>query len=158
MRFLSIFGQYIIFLSRVFSRPEKSRIYLKQIMREMESLGLNSVGIVIIVSVFIGAVITLQTRYNLDSSWIPLYLIGLTARDTILLEFSSTMVGLILAGKVGSQIASEIGHMRITEQIDALEMMGINSASYLIMPKMIATMIFNPFLTSISMTFGLFGG
>ena len=158
MRFLSIFGEYIVFLSRVFSRPEKSRIYLKQIMREMESLGLNSVGIVIIVSVFIGAVITLQTRYNLDSSWIPLYLIGLTARDTILLEFSSTMVGLILAGKVGSQIASEIGHMRITEQIDALEMMGINSASYLIMPKMIATMIFNPFLTSISMTFGLFGG
>jgi len=158
MRFLSIFGEYIIFLSRVFSRPEKSRIYLKQIMREMESLGLNSVGIVIIVSIFIGAVITLQTRYNLDSSWIPLYLIGLTARDTILLEFSSTMVGLILAGKVGSQIASEIGHMRITEQIDALEMMGINSACYLIMPKMIATMIFNPFLTAISMIGGLFGG
>ncbi len=158
MRFLSIFGEYIIFLSRVFSRPEKSRIYLKQIMREMESLGLNSVGIVIIVSIFIGAVITLQTRYNLDSSWIPLYLIGLTARDTILLEFSSTMVGLILAGKVGSQIASEIGHMRITEQIDALEMMGINSACYLIMPKMIATMIFNPFLTAISMIVGLFGG
>jgi len=158
MRFLSIFGEYIIFLSRVFSRPEKSLIYLKQIMREMESLGLNSVGIVIIVSIFIGAVITLQTRYNLDSSWIPLYLIGLTARDTILLEFSSTMVGLILAGKVGSQIASEIGHMRITEQIDALEMMGINSACYLIMPKMIATMIFNPFLTAISMIVGLFGG
>jgi phospholipid/cholesterol/gamma-HCH transport system permease protein len=158
MRFLSIFGQYIVFLSRVFSRPEKSRIYLKQIMREMESLGLNSVGIVIIVSIFIGAVITLQTRYNLDNSWIPLYIIGLTARDTILLEFSSTMVGLILAGKVGSQIASEIGHMRITEQIDALEMMGINSASYLILPKIIATMIFNPFLTAISMAVGLFGG
>ena len=158
MRFLSIFGQYIVFLSRVFSRPEKSRIYLKQIIREMESLGLNSVGIVIIVSIFIGAVITLQTRYNLDNSWIPLYIIGLTARDTILLEFSSTMVGLILAGKVGSQIASEIGHMRITEQIDALEMMGINSASYLILPKIIATMIFNPFLTAISMAVGLFGG
>lgn len=158
MRFLSIFGQYIVFLSRIFSRPEKSRIYLKQIMREMESLGLNSVGIVIIVSIFIGAVITLQTRYNLDNSWIPLYIIGLTARDTILLEFSSTMVGLILAGKVGSQIASEIGHMRITEQIDALEMMGINSASYLILPKIIATMIFNPFLTAISMAVGLFGG
>jgi phospholipid/cholesterol/gamma-HCH transport system permease protein len=158
MRFLFIFGKYIIFLSRVFSRPQKSRIYLKQIMREMESLGLNSVGIVIVVSIFIGAVITLQTRYNLDNSWIPLYIIGLTARDTILLEFSSTMVGLILAGKVGSQIASEIGHMRITEQIDALEMMGINSASYLILPKIIATMIFNPFLTLISMAVGLFGG
>ncbi len=158
MRFLSLFGEYIIFLSRIFSKPEKSRIYLKQVMREMESLGLNSVGIVIIVSVFIGAVITLQTRYNMDNSWIPLYIVGLTARDTILLEFSSTMVGLILAGKVGSQIASEIGHMRITEQIDALEMMGINSASYLILPKIIATMIFNPFLTAISMAVGLFGG
>ena len=115
-------------------------------------------GIVIIISVFIGAVITLQTRYNLESSWIPLYLIGLTARDTLLLEFSSTMVGLILAGKVGSNIASEIGTMRITEQIDALEMMGINSASYLILPKIIAAMVFNPFLTLISMFVGLIGG
>jgi len=158
MRFLSVFGRYVIFLSRVFSRPEKARIYLKQTILEMESLGFNSVGIVIIISIFIGAVITLQTRYNLESSWIPLYLIGLTARDTLLLEFSSTMVGLILAGKVGSNIASEIGTMRITEQIDALEMMGINSASYLILPKILASMIFNPFLTLISMFVGLIGG
>ena len=121
-------------------------------------LHLPSVIIVIIISLFIGAVITLQTRYNLENPLLPLYIIGLTARDTILLEFSSTMVGLILAGKVGSNIASEIGHMRITEQIDALEMMGINSASYLILPKIIATMIFNPFLTAISMVVGLFGG
>jgi phospholipid/cholesterol/gamma-HCH transport system permease protein len=158
MRFLTIFGKYIVFLSRIFSRPEKTKIYLKQTIREIETLGLNSIGIVIIVSIFIGAVITLQTRYNLDNAWIPLYIIGLTARDTILLEFSSTMVGLILAGKVGSNIASEIGHMRITEQIDALEMMGINSASYLILPKIIATMVFNPFLTAISMAVGIFGG
>ncbi|MBN1414138.1 MAG: ABC transporter permease [Bacteroidales bacterium] len=158
MRFLSIFGRYVILLSRVFSRPEKNQIYLKQTIREIEMLGLNSVGIVIVISIFIGAVITLQTRYNLDNSWIPLYLVGLTARDTILLEFSSTMVGLILAGKVGSSIASEIGHMRITEQIDALEMMGINSACYLILPKIIATMLFNPFLTAISMAVGIFGG
>jgi phospholipid/cholesterol/gamma-HCH transport system permease protein len=158
MKTIAIFGKYVIFISRVFSRPEKSRLYLQQTVREIESLGINSIGIVIIISVFIGAVITLQTRYNLESSWIPLYLIGLTARDTILLEFSSTMVGLILAGKVGSNIASEIGHMRITEQIDALEMMGINSASYLILPKMLATMIFNPILTIISMVVGIFGG
>jgi phospholipid/cholesterol/gamma-HCH transport system permease protein len=142
----------------VFSKPEKSRIYFQQTIREVESLGINSIGIVIIISIFIGAVITLQTRYNLESSWIPLYLIGLTARDTMLLEFSSTMVGLILAGKVGSNIASEIGHMRITEQIDALEMMGINSASYLILPKVVATMLFNPILTVISMVVGIFGG
>ncbi len=143
---------------RVFSKPEKFKIYFRETIREVENIGINSIGIVIIISIFIGAVITLQTRYNLESSWIPLYLIGLTARDTILLEFSSTMVGLILAGKVGSNIASEIGHMRITEQIDALEMMGINSASYLILPKIIAAIFFNPFLTIISMAVGIFGG
>ncbi len=158
MNFFSTFGRYVVLLSRVFAKPEKPKIYLQQTIREIESLGLNSVGIVIIISIFIGAVITLQTRYNLESSWIPLYLIGLTARDTLLLEFSSTMVGLILAGKVGSNIASEIGTMRITEQIDALEMMGINSASYLILPKIVATMLFNPFLTLISMFVGLVGG
>jgi phospholipid/cholesterol/gamma-HCH transport system permease protein len=158
MNFFTIFGRYVIFLSRVFAKPEKPKIYLQQTVKEIENLGLNSVGIVIIISVFIGAVITLQTRYNLESSWIPLYLIGLTARDTLLLEFSSTMVGLILAGKVGSNIASEIGTMRITEQIDALEMMGINSASYLVLPKILASMIFNPFLTLISMFVGLIGG
>jgi phospholipid/cholesterol/gamma-HCH transport system permease protein len=158
MNFFTLFGRYVSLMGRVFSRPEKPGIYLRQTLREMEILGLNSVGIVIIISIFIGAVITLQTRYNLESSWIPLYLIGLTARDTLLLEFSSTMVGLILAGKVGSNIASEIGTMRITEQIDALEMMGINSASYLILPKIIASMLFNPFLTLISMFVGLIGG
>jgi len=158
MSILTNFGKYVILIFRIFSKPEKTRIYLKQTVREIENLGVNSIGIVIIISIFIGAVITLQTRYNLESSWIPLYLIGLTARDTILLEFSSTMVGLILAGKVGSNIASEIGHMRITEQIDALEMMGINSAGYLILPKIIAAMIFNPFLTIISMVIGIFGG
>jgi phospholipid/cholesterol/gamma-HCH transport system permease protein len=158
MNFFTLFGRYFILMGRVFSRPEKTKIYVRQIIKEVEILGLNSVGIVIIISVFIGAVITLQTRYNLESSWIPLYLIGLTARDTLLLEFSSTMVGLILAGKVGSNIASEIGTMRITEQIDALEMMGINSASYLILPKIVAAMLFNPFLTLISMFVGLIGG
>jgi phospholipid/cholesterol/gamma-HCH transport system permease protein len=158
MNFFTIFGRYVMLLFRVFSKPEKSKLYLQQTIKEIENLGLNSVGIVIIISVFIGAVITLQTRYNLESSWIPLYLIGLTARDTLLLEFSSTMVGLILAGKVGSNIASEIGTMRITEQIDALEMMGINSASYLILPKIIASVVFNPFLTLISMFVGLIGG
>ncbi len=158
MGILSNFGKYVLLIFKIFSKPEKTKIYLRQTIREIESLGVNSIGIVIIISIFIGAVITLQTRYNLESSWIPLYLIGLTARDTILLEFSSTMVGLILAGKVGSNIASEIGHMRITEQIDALEMMGVNSASYLILPKIIAAMVFNPLLTIISMVVGIFGG
>lgn len=145
-------------MGRVLSKPEKGKIYYKQVFIEIEKLGINSIGIVIIISIFMGAVITLQTRYNLENPLIPLYLIGLTARDTMLLEFSSTIVGLILAGKVGSNIASEIGHMRITEQIDALEIMGVNSASFLVLPKMLAAIIFNPVLTLISMFVGILGG
>ena len=158
MKVLTQVGRYILLMQRVFSRPEKSRMYYKQTIREIESLGINSIGIVIIISIFMGAVVTLQTRYNLENPLIPLYLIGLTARDTMLLEFSSTIVGLILAGKVGSNIASEIGHMRITEQIDALEVMGVNSACYLILPKVIAAVLFNPLLTLLSMFVGVFGG
>ncbi|MGD2035839.1 MAG: ABC transporter permease [Bacteroidales bacterium] len=158
MKILEQIGRYFILMGRVFSKPEKNKIYYRQVLNEIESLGINSIGIVIIISIFMGAVITLQTRYNLENPLIPLYLIGLTARDTMLLEFSSTIVGLILAGKVGSNIASEIGHMRITEQIDALEIMGVNSASYLILPKIIAAVIFNPILTLISMFVGVFGG
>jgi len=155
---IKIFGKYLIFLYKVFSKPEKFKIFLKETIKEIDNLGISSVGIVVIISIFIGAVITLQTRYNIESSWIPLYTVGLTVRDTILLEFSSTMVGLILAGKIGSNIASEIGHMRITEQIDAIEVMGINSANFLVLPKVIAAMLFNPFLTIISMVVGIFGG
>lgn len=158
MKFLAPIGEYFILMGRVISRPEKGKIYYKQVINEIESLGIQSIGIVIIISIFMGAVVTLQTRYNLENPLIPLYLIGLTARDTMLLEFSSTIVGLILAGKVGSNIASELGHMRITEQIDALEIMGVNSACYLILPKLIAAVIFNPILTLISMFVGIFGG
>lgn len=158
MRILYHIGRYFILLSKVFSKPEKRKVYLKLIIREMDSLGINSLGIVIIISVFMGAVITLQTAYNLENPLIPTYLIGLTARDSMILEFSSTIVGLILAGKVGSNIASEIGTMRISEQIDALEIMGVNSASYLILPKIIAAILINPFLTIISIFVGIFGG
>jgi phospholipid/cholesterol/gamma-HCH transport system permease protein len=158
MKLLSQVGRYILLMQRVFSRPDKARMYYRQVLREIESLGINSIGIVIIISIFMGAVVTLQTRYNLENPLIPLYLIGLTARDTMLLEFSSTIVGLILAGKVGSNIASEIGHMRITEQIDALEVMGVNSANYLILPKVTAAVLFNPLLTLLSMFVGVFGG
>jgi phospholipid/cholesterol/gamma-HCH transport system permease protein len=158
MKFFELLGKYFIFFRRIFSKPEKNKIYYKQILGEIEKLGINSIGIVIIISIFMGAVITLQTRYNLQNPLIPMYLIGLTARDTMLLEFSSTIVGLILAGKVGSNIASEIGHMRITEQIDALEIMGVNSVSFLVLPKVIATVIFNPILTLLSMVVGIIGG
>lgn len=158
LRFLSLFGQYFILLKKVFSKPEKGSIYYKQTMREMVYLGLNSVGIVAVISFFMGSAITLQTAYNTENPIYPTYLIGLGCRDSIILEFSSTISALILAGKVGSNIASEIGTMRITEQIDALEMMGVNSASYIILPKIIATLVFNPLLTLFSITIGIIGG
>jgi phospholipid/cholesterol/gamma-HCH transport system permease protein len=145
-------------LWKVFSKPEKTSVYYKQTMHELISLGFNSVGIISIISFFMGAVITLQTAYNTENPIYPTYLIGLGCRDSIILEFSSTISALILAGKVGSNIASEIGTMRVTEQIDALEMMGVNSASYLILPKIIATLVFNPFLTLLSIIVGIFGG
>lgn len=131
---------------------------MKQTMFEIYNLGFNSVGIITVISFFMGAVIVLQTAYNTENPIYPTYLIGLTSRDMLLLEFSSTVTGLILAGKVGSSIASEIGTMRVTEQIDALEMMGVNSASYLILPKIIATLLFNPVLTLLSIIIGIVGG
>ncbi|MGC9470975.1 MAG: MlaE family ABC transporter permease [Bacteroidales bacterium] len=143
---------------KVFTKPEKRIMYYRQTVREMEALGLNSVGIVLIISVFMGAVITLQTAYNTENPFLPSYLIGLGCRDSMILEFSSTMVALILAGKVGSNIASELGTMRVTEQIDALEIMGVNSASYLILPKIIACLLVFPLLTLLSMVVGVAGG
>jgi len=145
-------------MKKVFSKPEKTSVYYKQTMHEFVSLGLTSVGIITIISFFMGAVITLQTAYNMENPIYPTYLIGLGCRDSIILEFSSTVAALILAGKVGSHIASEIGTMRVTEQIDALEIMGVNSVSYLVLPKIIATLLFNPVLTLISICVGIFGG
>jgi len=158
LKFLHAFGTYCLLLKKVFSRPEKASVYYKQTIKELMNLGIRSVGIVIIISFFMGAVITLQTAYNTENPIYPTYLIGLGCRDSVLLEFSSTIIALILAGKVGSSIASEIGTMRVTEQIDALELMGVNSASYLILPKIIATLVFNPFLTLISIAVGIIGG
>ena len=158
MRLLYHLGRYYILLSKIFSRPERYRMYYRQTMRELEYLGINSIGIVVIVSVFVGAVITIQTDYNIENPLLPRYLIGVGVRDMLLLEFSSTMVALILAGKVGSSIASELGTMRITEQIDALEIMGVNSASFLVLPKIISTMFFFPLLTILSLFVGMGGG
>lgn len=157
-KLFALVGQYFILMGKVFSRPEKLPIYRRRIIYEMDALGLNSIGLTAIISVFIGAVITLQMSINLESPFIPKYIIGYATRETMILEFSSTVVALILAGKVGSNIASEIGTMRITEQIDALEIMGVNSASYLILPKIVASMIFFPFLTILSILIGVVGG
>ena len=158
MTFLFQTGKYLRFIGKVFKRPVKGRMFFKQVIEEIDDLGVGSLGIVAIISVFIGAVITIQTAINLELPIIPRYTVGVAARDTILLEFSSTIVSLILAGKVGSHIASQIGTMRVTEQIDALDVMGINSASYLVLPKVVAMIFINPFLVMISMGIGIGGG
>jgi len=158
VKILTDLGRYLLLMRLVLSKPDKKSIYRRQIILEIDHLGLDSLWIVAIISVFIGAVITIQTAFNIDSPLVPLYTVGFATRQSIILEFSPTMVSLILAGKVGSRIASEIGTMRVTEQIDALEIMGINSASYLILPKVIASMLINPILVVISMFLGIFGG
>lgn len=133
-------------------------MFLKQLMLEFHFLGVQSIGIVAIISIFMGAVAAIQTAYNIDNPFIPTSMIGFTVRQLIILEFSPTVISLILAGKVGSRIASEIGTMRVTEQIDALETMGVNSANFLILPKMLAAIIYNPILIMISMFLGIMGG
>ncbi len=158
MKLLAHIGTYFLLMRRTFGQPEKHSILYRQVMREIEKVGINSFGIVVVISLFVGAVITIQVNFNIENPLLPTYLVGLTVRDSLLLEFSSTMMALILAGKVGSSIASELGMMRITEQIDALEVMGINSASYLILPKMIAAVVFFPILCLLSIIVGLFGG
>lgn len=158
LKLLNTVGSYFTLMYRVFSRPDKWSMFFKQLPKEMEKLGLNSLSIVIIISVFIGAIMTIQTKLNTSDPIMPTYTTGLVTRDTLLLEFSSTIMCLILAGKVGSNVASEIGTMRITEQIDALEIMGVNSANYLILPKIVAFIIMIPCLVAFSISLGLLGG
>ena len=158
MRIFYHIGQYFLLMARVFQKPEKNSIYWRQLILEIEKLGINSVGIVAIISVFMGGIITLQLTYNMVNPLMPTYIIGLGNRDTLILEFSSTILSLMLAGKIGSNIASEIGSMRVTEQIDSMEIMGVNSASYLILPKIVAVVFISPLLFIISVTCGLFGG
>jgi len=151
-------GRYYALMVQTFSKSEKSSVFRKRIFEEIDKLGINSLPIVIIISLFMGAVITIQAAFGFESPWIPLYAVGITTRDSVILEFAPTLVSLILAGKVGSSIASEIGQMRVSEQIDALEIMGVNSSSHLILPKIIAAVFINPFLIIISMFTGIFGG
>ena len=158
MRILFHIGRYFLLLKDVFSRPERLSLYWRRTMEEMDLLGVRSLGIVALLSVFMGAVITIQTKTNIDSPLIPLYVVGFTARQSTILEFSPTIISLILAGKVGSTIAAEIGSMRVREQIDALDIMGVNSAGYLILPKIVACVVINPFLVVISMFLSIPGG
>lgn len=156
--FLFQLGRYILLVQSVFKKPERTPVFFQNLIKEINGLGVQSIGIVALLSFFMGAVITLQTASNIDSPLIPAYTVGFATRQSVILEFAPTIMSLILAGKVGSNIASEIGTMRVTEQIDALEIMGVNSASFLILPKVVAAVLINPFLIVLSMFLGLFGG
>lgn len=157
-KFLHQVGEYCILMRKTFSRTDNVKMLLKQVPKEIEKLGTDSIGIILIISVFMGVIMTMQVVLNTENPFLPRYTTGLMLRDTYLLEFSSTIMSLLLAGKVGSNIASEIGSMRVSEQIDAMEIMGVNSANYLILPKIIALVVFMPILVIFCVGFGLLGG
>lgn len=150
-------GRYMQLMGRVLSAPDRIRMFFLQYVKEMFQLGYNSIAIVLVISFFIGAVICLQLKLNISSPWMPVMVTGYTTREIMLLEFSSSIMCLILAGKVGSNIASEIGTMRITQQIDALDIMGVNSANYLILPKVLGLMTIMPILVTFSVAAGILG-
>ena len=154
---LTALGRYILLMGRTFARPERMRMFMKQYVKEMSQLGVDSIGIVLLISFFIGAVICIQMKVNIESPWMPRWVAGYTTREIMLLEFSSSIMCLILSGKVGSNIASELGTMRVTQQIDALEIMGVNSASYLILPKIVGLMTIMPLLVIFSSVAGVLG-
>jgi len=156
--FFTSFGKYLLLLKAVFKKPEKASIYWKEIMHEMNSIGVGSLGLVGIISTFIGAVMTMQIAFQLVSDLIPNSIIGQINRDSSILELSPTISALVLAGKVGSSISSQIGSMRVTEQIDALEIMGINAPGYLILPKILAGITMVPLLVILSIFLALTGG
>lgn len=155
--FFAAFGRYLQLMGKVFSIPERWRMFFRQYIKEMSQLGVDSIGIVLLISFFIGAVICIQIKLNIQSAWMPTFTTGYTTREIMLLEFSSSIMCLILSGKVGSNIASEIGTMRVTQQIDALEIMGVNSASFLILPKILGLVSMIPFLVIFSIAFGFIG-
>ena len=156
--FLHYIGDYLLLMKRVIAKPENNRYFRKQILDEINALCIDSLLIVTIISLFMGAVITIQTNVQVENPLLPSWTIGFVVRQSVVLEFAPTIISVFLAGKIGSRIASEIGTMKVTEQADALETMGINSASHLIFPKIIACCSVNPLLIIISIFLGLLGG
>lgn len=159
-KLLSEVGAYFILLSKTIKKPQKTSVFFKLLMREIYDLGVNSFGLVLFTSTFVGAVVAIQMYNNFDASSFPIpnSFIGYATKVVLILEFAPTIISVILAGKVGSYIASSIGTMRVTEQIDALDIMGVNSPNFLILPKILASIIFNPLLIAISIVFGIWGG
>lgn len=154
-------GEYILLLGKAMKRPQKFSVFVKLFFREIYDLGVNSFGLVVFTSIFVGAVVAIQMYNNFSTATsfpIPLSMVGYATKAVLVLEFSPTIISLILAGKVGSYIASSIGTMRVTEQIDALDIMGVNSQNFLVLPKILACVIFNPLLIALSLVFGIGGG
>ena len=158
MKFFTKFGQYLLMLKSMFTRPENPKMYWKEFMHQCVEIGIGSLPIVVIISLFLGAVTTVQTAYQLVSPLVPSSTIGQIVRDSMILELSPTVVSIVLAGVVGSKIASELGNMRISEQIDALEIMGINTKTYLVLPKILAALLMIPCLITLSAFLGIWGG
>jgi phospholipid/cholesterol/gamma-HCH transport system permease protein len=158
MNFLNEAGKYLLMLKSMFSRPENAKMYWKEFMHQCSEIGIGSLGIVVIISTFMGAVSAVQTSYQMTTPFIPMETISMIVRDTVILEFAPTLVCIVLAGVVGSKIAGELGNMRVSEQIDALEIMGINTKTYLVLPKIIAALIVIPMLVVVSMILGIWGG
>lgn len=159
-RFLTALGEYFLLMGKAIRRPQKGSVFWKLFMREIHDLGVNSFGLVVFTSVFVGAVVAIQMYNNFSASSfpIPTPFVGYATKAVLVLEFSPTIISLILAGKVGSYIASSIGAMRVSEQIDALDIMGVNSPNFLILPKILACVVFNPLLIALSLVVGIFGG
>ncbi|RTY96823.1 ABC transporter permease, partial [Flavobacterium bomense] len=157
LRYLSQIGKYFLMWKEIFRKQTKWSVMKNLIFKEIDELIIDSLGIVAFISVFVGGVVAIQTALNLDNPLIPKNLIGYATRESVILEFSPTFISIVMAGKMGSFITSSIGSMRVTEQIDALEVMGINSLNYLVFPKLIAIILY-PFVIGISMFLGVFGG
>ena len=160
LKLFGAIGEYFMLLGKSFQKPQKMKVFMKLLMREIYDLGVNSFGLVLFTSIFVGAVVAIQMYNNFSASSFPIpnSFIGYATKVVLILEFSPTIVSVILAGKVGSYIASSIGTMRVTEQIDALDIMGVNSPNFLILPKIVASVVFNPLLIAISIVFGIVGG
>ena len=158
MTIFSDIGRYLLMIKGMFSRPENKKMYGKELIHQCVEIGIGSLGIVTIISIFIGAVSTIQTAYQLVSPLIHKSTIAQVVRDTIILEFAPTLVCIVLADVAGSRIASELGNMRVSEQIDALEIMGVKTKTYLILPKILAALLMIPLLVVIAMTLGIWGG
>lgn len=158
MKFFFHFGKYLMLVKSLFVKPEKFHLYWKETLRQMVEIGIGSLGIVAIISLFLGAVTTVQTAYQLVSPLIPIYIIGSIVSDSTILELAPTITCLVLAGKIGSNIASELGTMRISEQIDALEIMGVNTSAFLIAPKILAAIFVIPLLVIVSGLLSIYGG